>query len=146
MAKKRANNNGTIYQRPDGRWCGQVSLGYEGGKLKRKTVYGKTEDDVFQAMVKIQRDMQQGLPVVTKDQTVKHFLASWLEDSAKPSVREQTYKTYESTVRLHIVPVIGRITLEKLTPQDVQRMMREAAKKGFTGTHVAYCRTVSNVN
>jgi len=145
MARKRANNNGTTYQRPDGRWCAQVSLGYEGGKLKRKTVYGKTEEEVFQKLVSIQHDKQRGLPIVTKGQTVTTFLEGWLEDSVKPSVREQTYKTYESTVRLHIIPVIGKIALDKLTPQDVQRMMREAAKKHFTATHVAYCRTILRI-
>jgi len=145
MARKRANNHGTIYQRPDGRWCAQIPIGYEGGKLKRKTVYGKTEDEVWQDLVKIQRDKQQGLPIVTKGQTIGKFLEGWLEDSVKPSVREQTYKTYESTVRLHIIPVIGKVALDKLTPQDVQRMMREAAKKDFTATHVAYCRTILRI-
>ena len=145
MAKKRANNHGTTYQRPDGRWCAQIPIGYEGGKLKRKTVYGKTEDEVWQELVKIQRDKQQGLPIVTKGQTVEKFLDGWLEDSVKPSVREQTYKTYESTVRLHIIPVLGKIALDKVTPQDVQRMMREAAKKGFTATHIAYCRTILRI-
>lgn len=144
-AKKRANNHGTIYRRADGRWCAQIWLGYEGGKPKRKTVYGKTQDDVWQQSVAIQRDKQQGLPVVTKGQTVAKFLEGWLDDAVKPSVREQTYKTYESTARLHIVPVIGRIALDKLTPQDVQRMMGVAAAKGFTATHVGYCRVVLRI-
>ena len=42
-ATRRGNGEGSIWQRPDGRWLGQISLGYdEEGKLKRKTCYGKT--------------------------------------------------------------------------------------------------------
>ncbi len=36
MAGKRGQNEGSIYKRPDGRWCAQVNLGYVNGKRKRK--------------------------------------------------------------------------------------------------------------
>ena len=35
---KRGQNEGSIYQRKDGRWAGAVSRGYVGGKLKRAPV------------------------------------------------------------------------------------------------------------
>jgi integrase len=39
---KRANGEGTIYKRADGRWCASVSL--ELGR--RKSFYGKTRQEV----------------------------------------------------------------------------------------------------
>ena len=44
---RRGNNEGSIYQRKDGKWCGQVLIGYnDRGKPTRKTFYGKTRADV----------------------------------------------------------------------------------------------------
>ncbi len=44
---KRANGEGTIYQRKDGRWAGAVTIGYdENGKQIKKTVYGRNQTEV----------------------------------------------------------------------------------------------------
>ena len=41
---RRGKGEGTVSERPDGTWLGQVTTGYdENGKQKRKTVYGKTQ-------------------------------------------------------------------------------------------------------
>jgi len=40
MAKKRGNNEGTVYKRKDGRWCAQVSL-----SGKRITKYAKIQSE-----------------------------------------------------------------------------------------------------
>lgn len=44
---RRANGEGTIYQRKDGRWAGAVTIGYdENGKQIKKTVYGRNQTEV----------------------------------------------------------------------------------------------------
>jgi integrase len=100
---------------------------------------------VRQLLVKIQRDVQQGLPIATKGQTVAQFLARWMEDSVKPTVRERTYESYAATTKLHIVPSIGRIALDKLTPQDVQRMMSDAMRRGLSAASAGYTRRVLRI-
>ncbi|MFF7310648.1 hypothetical protein [Streptomyces sp. NPDC008137] len=42
--KKNANNEGTIYQRKDGRWEGSAYVLTTDGTYKRRSVYGKTWD------------------------------------------------------------------------------------------------------
>ena len=49
---------------------------------------------------------------------------------------------YLGLARLHIAPVIGRISLPKLTPQHVERMMASVAGKGSSPRTVAHCRAV----
>ena len=52
---RRGNNEGTIYQRNDGRWCGQITIGYKAdGKPERKTAYGKTRIEVIEIISEIQ--------------------------------------------------------------------------------------------
>ena len=44
---RRGNLEGSIYQRNDGKWCGQVLIGYKSnGKPNRKTFYGRTREEV----------------------------------------------------------------------------------------------------
>ena len=56
------------------------------------------------------REQQQGTLVTTPQQTVEQFLKQWL-DICKPGIRIRTYERYETLARLHIVPVIGRLSL-----------------------------------
>lgn len=45
---RRANGEGTIYQRSDGRWCAQVTTSIDPitGNTRRKTFYGRTYEEV----------------------------------------------------------------------------------------------------
>jgi len=145
MAGKRGQNEGSIYKRPDGRWCAQVNLGYVDGKRKRKYLYGDTRAEVAKQMTTILRDVQQGIPVATERLTVTAFLDRWLEDYVKPSVRPSTYADYETTARLHLKPVIGRIGLTRLTAQDVQKMMNEKIRAGVPVATVRHTRLILSI-
>ena len=51
---RRANNEGSIFQRSDGRWGGSLTMGYdENGKIIRKTIYGKTQAEVAKKLSEI---------------------------------------------------------------------------------------------
>ena len=145
MAGKRGQNEGSIYKRPDGRWCAQVNLGYVNGKRKRKYLYGDTRAEVAKQMTTILRDVQHGMPVATERLTVGAFLDRWLEDAVKPSVRPSTYADYETTVRLHLKPALARIGLTRLTAQDVQKMMNEAGRAGVSVATIRHMRLILSI-
>jgi integrase len=142
---KRGQNEGSIYQRKDGRWAAAISLGYVGGRLKRKAVYGATRAKVQAKLTRLLAEKQQGLPVVGERQTVGQFLADWLENWAKPSIRPKTFVSYSDTVRLHLVPAIGRIPLAKLTPQHVQALLNDAVRSGLSPRTAAYVRSILGI-
>src|SRR5271168_5352097 len=120
MAKHRGSGEGTVYQRKDGRWCAQVSLGYKDGKAVRTLVYGKTRASVSEAMKRTLRDQQLGLMITSERQTVAQFLTDWLENTVKPKNKQLTYRSYEWIIRIHLIPSLGRLPLVKLTPQRLQ--------------------------
>src|SRR5579871_4636050 len=101
---KRGNDEGTIYQRKDGRWVGCINLGWTGGRRIRKSFYGGTRRDVQEKLTEALRSLQLGLPVAFKKQTLATFLSQWLEDVVKRKNRPATYRGYEQLVRVHIVP------------------------------------------
>jgi integrase len=139
--RKRGNNEGSIYQREDGRWTAQLTL----DKGKRKYIYGKTRREVQEKLTAAMREVQQGVPLPSGRLTLGQFLARWLEQSAKPRVRPKTYVSYEGTVRLHIVPALGKVPMHQVTPDRVQQLLNEKRAAGLSARSVAYIRTVLRI-
>ena len=128
---KRARHEGSIYrQEHDGRWVAAVSVGYRNGRRSRKKFFGDTRREVAAKLTQALHDQQHGLPVAPDRQTVGAFLTRWIEDSVKPSVRPKTYRSYHQLVELHLTPGLGRHTLTKLTPQQVQTFLNDQLNGG----------------
>jgi integrase len=142
VAGKRNAGEGSIFRRTDGRWCAVLNLGWERGKRKRKSFYGKTRREVADSLIKALRERQQGLPVTNDRQTIEQFITYWLEHHVRPSVRPRTYESYELISRVHLVPRLGRMQLQQLTPQHVQTLLGEKLKNGRAPQTVRHMRTV----
>ncbi|MGI8546822.1 MAG: site-specific integrase [Gemmatimonadaceae bacterium] len=126
---ERKYGEGTIFQRnEDGVYVGRITITDGTGKRKPKSVYGKTYDEVEAKLNDVLKSLAQGLFVATRDQTTAQYLTAWLEDTVKPHLASRTYEDYAETVKRHIEPHIGTIVLDKLTPQDVQRMIVTVTK------------------
>jgi len=128
---RRGHGEGSIYLRSDGRWAASISV--EGGK--RKTFYGKTRKEVQEQLKTALHQQQQGMLASGPQQTLKQFLAQWLEDH-KHSIRVRSYERYEEMVRLHIIPVLGRYQLQKLTAQQVRAFYTKKLNEGLSPTTV----------
>ena len=79
MPKKRANGEGNIRKRKDGRWEGRYTAGYdsETGKRIIKNVLGKTQAEVKKKLAHAQQESA-GLDVsYSEDYTVATWLRSW---------------------------------------------------------------------
>ena len=137
MPKKRGNNEGTIARRKDGRWEARISLGRDAtGKLTRVTLYGKTRQEVADKLAKALHDKQQGTVVAPQKLTLSTWLATWLHEYKRPSIRSQTYDSYETIVRLHLNPALGHIALRELRPEHVQRYYNEKKRQGLDASTI----------
>lgn len=140
MAKKRAHGEGTISKRKDGRWEGRVSAGYnETGTPKRRAVYGRTQAEVKKKLDVLKQQVDAGTYTDTK-LTVAAFLERHLAEKAR-DLKPSTLEQYEICVRRCIVPSIGRVKLDKLTPMQVQTLIGEVRDASGTA-RAAKCRTV----
>ncbi|MCB1020208.1 MAG: site-specific integrase, partial [Acidobacteria bacterium] len=102
---------------------------------------GKTRSEVAERLKEVLRDQQLGLPVRSEKQTVADFLHFWLNETVKNSVRPKSFVFYESIIRLHLVPEIGDLRLQKLTPQHVQKLLNTKLGSGLSGRMVCHIRT-----
>jgi integrase len=126
MGKRRANGEGSVYQRKDGKWLASVTL----ANGKRKVVYGKTQKEAVEAKQKLLQEAAKGMALFTVDQTVGTFLDAWLEDTIKPNLRDKTYEHYRWCAN-HVKAEIGDIQLRELTPQHIQRLHAKKRAEGY---------------
>lgn len=132
MARKRKGGEGTIRQRADGRWEGRYVIGYdEKGYPKTKNVLAKTKRECTEKLQKLKEELG-GIKSdkVKPDMRFGDWLEYWYETHSKPKIRPTTQLGYESRIRLHIVPEIGNIPLNKLTQNDLQQFYARLKKNG----------------
>jgi integrase len=143
MARRRGNNEGSIYRRKDGYWVGQYGVDTATGR-KTRYIYGKRREDVREKLTKAIADRDGGLVIDAEGMNVGEYLKRWLSDSVRGSVRDSTHASYEGQVRRYIIPAFGRVKLRKLTPAHVQHLYREMQDRGLSARTVQYTHAVLN--
>jgi integrase len=137
MMGRRGNGEGTITRRQDGRWEARYTAHTDKGP-KRKVLYGKTRAEVAEKLTKAMADRDGGLAFDAGNLRVSEYLARWLADSVRGSVKPITFESYERLVRLHIVPAVGRVKLKNLTPAHLQGFYRDRLDAGLSPRTVQY--------
>ena len=132
MAKKRANGEGSIRKRKDGRWEGRYTAGHdpETGKAIYKNVLGKTQAEVKEKLKQAIGETQALDITKAGKYTVGEWMEVWFQDYAKIKVRPSSHQTYQGYIHNHIRPNIGDIPLEKLTSLDLQKLYKKLLAQG----------------
>src|SRR5215831_5567082 len=112
MPKRRANHEGTIYKRQDGRWVASVTL--PGGK--RKSFYGQTRQEVAQKLTVGLKAGRTARPRRSGRLTVGRYLQEWLE-SGQPTMRPSTWRRYRQQLLGYAIPQLGTLALARLEPR-----------------------------
>ena len=132
MPKRRANGEGNIRKRKDGRWEGRYTVGRdpETGKSIIKNVLGKTQAEVKE---KLKKAIEENVGIdygQAKTYTVGSWLEVWMENYAKIKLRPSTFKTSQGFLKNHIRPQIGNVPLAELTSLDLQRFYKHLLDGG----------------
>lgn len=125
MGTKRGNNEGSVAKRPGGRWEARITL----ADGQRKRFYAKTRQEAAKKLTAALRDRDAGLPVVGDKQTFAQFIATWL-DTARPSIKAKTYRSYEQLLRVHVLPLLGATPISKVTAHSYSTCMRRDLNSG----------------
>jgi len=135
VSKKRGNGEGSITKRKDGRWMARYTVHTPKGP-KRKTVYGRTRQEVAAKLAKAMAERDGGIELDPSNATVDEYLQRWLNDSVKGSVRPITFESYERLIRVHVVPTLGRVKLKSLSPAHLQGLYRDRLDAGLSPSTV----------
>jgi len=94
---------------------------------KYVSVYGKTPQELEEKLEAARAVISAGLDV-RENPTVAQYAQQWLP-GATAEMGTKYKEDYEKAVRLHIVPVIGHLTLREVRPDDARAVMTELAGK-----------------
>ncbi len=125
MAKRRANGEGTITKRKDGRYHAAAYVYRPDGTRTRKFVYGKTRDEVADKLTEMQEMTRQGIPAASSTMSFGDYLTYWLAAIAPERLKPATLNSYEGLTRLYIRPALGKKRLNRLSPADVRRFLAD---------------------
>jgi integrase len=141
---KRGNGEGGITRhKQSGLYMARYTVQTPTGS-KRKALYGKTRSEVAAKLSKALADREGGFTYDAGKQTVEEYLARWLPNSVRDTVRQRTYERYESIIRVHLAPAIGKVKLKALTPDHVRGLYREKLDGGLAPRTVLHIhRTLS---
>ena len=141
--KRNANGSGCIRLRADGRWEGIYSISaIDGaGKYVRKSVYGKTQEEVRKKLAQITVEIDEGTYTAASKYTVSEWLECWLNTYVKPSVKDFTLDSYTNICNNHIIPALGRIKLKELKTTQIQKFYNSLLESGKLSV-----KTIKNIH
>jgi len=102
-----------------------------------------TKKDAERMLTELLHQHDTGAYVKPGRMTVADYLRQWLSDYAAPSLSPRTMEGYETIIRVHLIPSLGKTPLTRLRSDHVQQYMATKLASGRTdGTGGLSPRTV----
>ncbi|MDN6428431.1 MAG: site-specific integrase [Propionibacterium sp.] len=138
MSKRRPRDKGDggLYKNAQGLWTAAITLPADPitGKRRRKVVRSKSYETARTKLDELKQNLAESGDLPTASPTVAAWMTYWLDNISKSRNKPRTHDGYRGYVNRYIVPQLGRIKLDKLTPADVTRMrttITDPAPKGL---------------
>lgn len=130
MARRGEN----IYKRKDGRWEGRYKQECPSGKVKYRSVYARSYQEVKSKLILLKGYSSKC--VSSGRVTVKELFNDWL-NTVKLKVKESTYANYKMKIKKHILPAFGDIAYDKLSASMVHKFIQEKIQDGLSPKYVS---------
>ena len=134
--KRRANGEGSIYQRKNGLWVGQVF--FDGTK---KYKYSKKQSEVKKWLLVQREAIRDGVFVKDESMRFGDFLDAFAKD-ATASLRPASVQYYNWAIPMHIKPVLGNIRRSELKPIHLQRFYTQKLEEGLSNSAVRHFHNI----
>lgn len=143
---KRANGEGSLH-RYKARWVGVLTVGWEGGRQKRRTVSGKTRAEAREKLLRLQAQIAVGLPLPDDQLTVGVWLERWMADRVEGRLAPKTVTSYRHVVDAHLGPdwALGKVKLTSLTPARVQQLLDDLVDRDVRPPSVKYALDILRI-
>jgi integrase len=109
------------------------------GKRRQRSKSFKTKKEAQAHLAAWRVEIDKGAAVDRSQQTVAQLLVYWLDTYARHNVRAKTLEDYERTIRVHIIPALGVVPVQKLTPDQLQSFYSDKLAAGCGKRTVELC-------
>jgi len=96
--------------------------------------------------VKLQNPIYASNNAIQKKQTVKDYLLEWVENHGKANLRPSTLAGYKTNIKNHILPYVGHVQLNQLTPAMLDNMFQKLFDRGLSHSTVRYVQRTLSVS
>ena len=118
---RRGNHEGSIYQRKDGLWISQISIGLkENGKPLRKSFTGKTRAEVMAKLIPYMNKENGKVHTAREEVRIESHMLFWLMNYKITTVAPRTFESCVRNAKLHIFPVYGNFRPQDLNIDNLQ--------------------------
>lgn len=137
MAKRRADGEGNVRQKRPNLWEGRIVAGHKkDGSPIYKYVSGRTQKEAYEKLRELIAEYRNVELTEDSQITVEEWMQKWMDEYMLFSIREQTWKSYESVIRLYIIPNLGNKKVASLTTSVVQKVYNKLLSEGKSGSLV----------
>lgn len=137
--RKRANNEGSIYQRNNGSWRAQVTL--DGQRIG---FTGSTQRECLDWVQMLNNQISAGMTYEYTRVTLNEFMTEWLTN-IEGSLRNTTLTQYKQVTRDYILPALGNEKVKELSTDQIQRLYKKQLDKGLGARSVKTIHAVLHV-
>src|SRR5829696_1079449 len=119
--QKRTGKNGTVS------YMVRVEMPADpvNGERRQRAKTFKTRKEADAELAKWITEIERGTAVEPSKLTITELMDQWLENVARHKVRATSHEDYRHTIVKHIVPGLGSVLVQKLTPSQVQAFYGE---------------------
>lgn len=129
--RKSPNGEGSINQNKRGYWRVRLSEGYDdNGKIRFKYFYAKSQKELLKKRDEYKEKKKNGICVEFTGITIGEWLEYWYNNYIVGKVGVKTRCDYESSIRCHIKPKLGRMKLTDMKGFHIQQFYNQLLEKG----------------
>lgn len=121
--KRRANGEGSIIKRTDGRWMARYKVTEPTGIRKVRYIYGKTKDETAKKLRKAQSEIDKGRITIKSKDTIASFYKTWRISIAPNYLQPTTIEQYMWIFNKYVLPQFGNKHLDCLSTRDIQEFV-----------------------
>ena len=150
MPKRRANGEGMIRKRADGRWEARYTDLREPDTKKRvKQIIRKTQKEVVEQLKAVLAEISNNKPLLSQENpTISEWMHLWMTEYKIGELRDSTYETYMRNIDHYINPTIGSLKVKALQGIHIQKLyntlQKDKENAGF-GLSAASVLKVKNI-
>lgn len=141
------SRRGTVYKRGES-WTYVLDVSLPGQRRRQKSKGGyRTKRDALAALNEAQASLQRGLYVEPSKLSVKTFLIDHWLPAIEAGLRPSTLQGYRSAIKTYVLPRLGEMRLQALTPDQLNAFYGELLREGRrNGKAPLSPKTVRNVH
>lgn len=136
------NKVGQIVPRGEDRWLLRVYLGktLEGKRKYASKMFHGSKQDARKALTAMAGARDTQSLVSPNEMTVAQWIKQWLQ--SKVQITKATLVGYETHLKLYILPALGALRLQDLSPLHVQECYNQLQKRGLSPRVIEYSHSI----